>query len=205
MVTETSSRRRLFPAVCIQLRTATRSTQIVLSPTAQASALLVAVGVTVALVYLAISQIGYVRLVDDQELAAARAQTTNVGLQDDVARLRDSLAVTTRDRAAADDRVLALASQADALRGQLELTEMRLHGLEQKLSAGETPPPEQATEAGSVEPMRSEPTPPEVNTAQPEVNARDTSAKTKRDAEDIAELGRRAIGEFKSVLCFCRG
>jgi murein DD-endopeptidase MepM/ murein hydrolase activator NlpD len=201
MAAETSSGRRFFPAVCIELRTATRSSQIVLSPSVQASALVLAVAVTAVLANLGISQIGYVRFVSDEELAISRAENANVDLQDDVARLRDKLAVTVRDRAAAKEQLSAVANQADAVRGQLELTEMKLLALEQRASNREVPQAQERTsEIGTVEPMLSEPTTSEAYPAQSAVSTPDSATKTKHSAESVAELGRRAIGEFKRVL-----
>ena len=52
--------------------------------------------------------------------------------------LRDRLAVTARDLAVAENRLLAIADEADILRGQLESTETRLRGLKQQLSERET-------------------------------------------------------------------
>jgi len=54
-------------------------------------------------------------------------------------------------RAIAEDRASVLASQVDTLPGQLELTETRLRGFEQKISKRETTQPsELATEARPV-------------------------------------------------------
>jgi murein DD-endopeptidase MepM/ murein hydrolase activator NlpD len=192
--------RRYFPAVSIQFRTATRSSQIALSPAVQVSALAALVTTAAALAYLGISQIGFVRLVGDKESAVARMERANVDLQDDVANLRDRLAATARDRAMAEDRVSALANEANTLRGQLALTETKLVAIEQKASERETPPPEQAVEAGPVEPVPSQPTPSEAVAAPREVGAPNPSAEAKRRAESVAEFTRRAIGEFKRVL-----
>ena len=191
--------RRFFPAVCIQFRTATRSSQIALSPAVQASALAALVTAATAFAYLGISQIGYVRLVGDKELAVARMERANVDLQDNVANLRDRLAASARDRAAAEDRLSALGNEANTLRGQLEFTEMKLVAIEQKASERE-PPLEQASEARPVEPVPSQSTPSEATPTHREGGAPDLSAEAKRRAEIVAELTRRAIGEFKRVL-----
>jgi len=191
---------RLFPVVRVQLGTATRSSQIALSPAVQACALAIVVAAATALVYLGISQIGYVRLVGNERSALARAESANVDLQDDVANLRDKLAVTTRDRSVAEDRVSVLARQADALRGQLESTETRLHGLEQKLAEREAPPSDPVAEAGQAQLVQSESAPPEANPARSEVSAPNSSAEGKRRTEGIGDLARRSIGEFERVL-----
>jgi murein DD-endopeptidase MepM/ murein hydrolase activator NlpD len=93
---------------------------------------------------------------------------------------------------------LAWESEADTLRGQLEATETRLRGIDQKLAEREPlEPPELAAEARPVEPMPSEPAPSEAN---PAVSAPNTSAEVRRNAEGIAELARRGISGFGRVL-----
>ena len=191
--------RRFFPAICIHFRTATRSSQIALSPAVQVSALATLVAAASALAYLGISQIGYVRLVGDKEAAVARMERANINLQDNVANLRDRLAASARARAVVEDRLSALGNEANTLRGQLELTEMKLVAIEQNTSERETPP-EQAAEAAPVEPVSSEPTRSEATPTHREIGAPDLSAEAKRRAEGIAEITRRAIAEFKRVL-----
>jgi murein DD-endopeptidase MepM/ murein hydrolase activator NlpD len=192
---------RFFPALCVQFRTAKRSSNIVLSPIVQGSVLAGVAAIATALVYLGVSQIGYIRLVGNEELVVARVESANVDLQDDVAALRDRLAVAARDRTAAEDRLSRLTSQADELRGQLELTETKLLALEQKASERETtPPPEQTSEATLVEPAFSRPAPSEANPEQTEVSGPDLSAAAKLGSEGVADIGRRAIAEFKRVL-----
>lgn len=200
MVAEPSSwGGRLFPAVCIQFRTATRSSQIALSPAAQASALAAFVAAATAFSYLGISQIDYVRLVGDKELAVARIERANIDLQGDVANLRDRLAISARDRAVAEDRLSALASEASTLRDQLELTEAKLLAIEQSALEHETTQAQttagEPAELGQSQPAPSEPipTPRESGTA-------DLTGEARRSAERVAELSRRAIGEFKRVL-----
>jgi murein DD-endopeptidase MepM/ murein hydrolase activator NlpD len=192
--------RKFFPAICIQFRTATRSSQIALSPAVQAFALAAFVTAATAFAYLGINQIGYVRLVGDKESAVARVERANVDLQDNVASLRDRLAASARDRAMAEDRLSTLANEANALRGQLESTEMKLFAIEQKAAERETPPPEQAAEAVPVEPAPSQPAPSEATPTHPEVGAPDLSAEAQRRAEGVAEFTRRAFGEFTRVL-----
>jgi murein DD-endopeptidase MepM/ murein hydrolase activator NlpD len=191
---------RFFPGLCVQFRTAKRSSNIVLSPIVQGSVLAGVTAIAAALVYLGVSQIGYISLVGKEEMAVARVESANVDLQDDVAALRDRLAVAARDRAAAEDRLSRLTSQADELRGQLELTETKILALEQKASEHETPPPEQTSEATLVEPALSRPAPSEANPEQPEVSGPDLSAAAKLGSEGVADIGRRAIAEFKRVL-----
>jgi hypothetical protein len=81
------------------------------------------------------------------------------------------------------------------------LIERKLLAIEQKASERETlRPPEQATEAGPVEPVPSQLTASEATPTHREVGQPDLSAEAKRCAESAAELSRRAIGEFKRVL-----
>jgi murein DD-endopeptidase MepM/ murein hydrolase activator NlpD len=126
-------------------------------------------------------------------------ERANIELQDNVANLRDRLAASARDRAMAEDRLSALANEANTLRGQLELTETKLVAIEQKASERETPPA-QAAEAAPVEPVSSQPTPSEATPTHREIDAPDLSAEAQRRAEIVAELTRRAIAEFKRVL-----
>ena len=191
---------RRFPVVHIQFRTASRSSQIALSPAVQVSAVVSLVAAVIGLGYLAISRIGYVRLVGVEQSALARAERANIDLQDDVATLRDRLAGTSRERATAEDRLSALAGQTETLRGELASTEARLRGLEQTLSEREASHPEPAAEAGTVQPAPPEAAPSRANPARREAGSAEVSGEAKRRAEAIAELARRGIGEFERVL-----
>jgi len=199
MGAERSSRgRTLFRAVCIQFRTANQSSKLVLSQTAQVFALPALVVAAVALAYLGVNQIGYVQLIGDEKLAIARVERANVDLQDDLANLRDRLAAADRDRAVAEDRLSALASQANTLRGQLELTETKPLAIQQEVSEHE--PPGRAAEAGQVEPEPFQPAPSEATPARDEVGVPNLPAEAMRSTEGVAELSHRAISEFKRVL-----
>ena len=114
--------------------------------------------------------------------------------QDDVVNLRDRLAVTARDLAVAENRLLVIADEADILRGQLESTETRL-GLKQQLSERETPQPsELAAKVRPVEPVLFEPAPYEANLAHPRVSMPNIFADAKRRAEGIDEPARPRFG-----------
>jgi septal ring factor EnvC (AmiA/AmiB activator) len=118
------------------------------SVTVQASALAALVTAATAFAYLGISQIGYVRLVGNKESAVARMERANVDLQDNVANLRDRLAASARDRAMAEDRLSALANEANTLRGLPRIDrDETLRDRAEGLGARDAPP-EQATEAG---------------------------------------------------------
>jgi murein DD-endopeptidase MepM/ murein hydrolase activator NlpD len=91
-----------------------------------------------------------------------------------------------------------LASQVDTLRGQLELTETRLRGLEQKISERETTQSsEQAAEARPVERVLSESNLSEANPAQSDISAPNIPADAKRTASGVVELASKGMGEFE--------
>src|SRR5262245_13889212 len=73
---------------------------------------------TAALFYLGIGWIRSARTVADQEAAVVRAETANLDLQDEIASLRDKLALALRVREQAETQLSAFA-QADALRGNI--------------------------------------------------------------------------------------
>jgi len=153
-----------------------------------------------ALAYLGISRLGYVRLIGVEQLALARAESANIDLQDDVANLRDRLASTSRDRASAEDRLSALAGQAQTLRSELASTEAKLRGLEQTLSELEASRPESMAEAGTAQLEPPEAALPPANPTRHEADTAEVPAAAKRRAEAIADLARRGIGEFERVL-----
>jgi hypothetical protein len=123
--------------------------------------------------------------------------------QDDVVNLRDRLAVTARDLAVAKNRLLAIADEADILRGQLESIETRLRGLKQQLSERETPQPsELAAKVRPVEPVLFEPAPSEANLAHPGVSMPNIFAEAKRRAEGIDEPARPCFGGVNVASLF---
>ncbi len=99
MIAETPGRgSRLFPEICINLRTGRRSAQIFLPPAVQVAAASAVVAFAVAVCYFIVGRSGYERAVADKQAAVVRAETANADLQDEVASLRDKLALATRDR-----------------------------------------------------------------------------------------------------------
>ena len=204
--------RRLFPAVCIQFRTATRSSQIALSPAVQVSALAAFVAAATAFAYLGISQIGYVRLVGDKELAVARIERANVDLQDNVANLRDRLAASARDRAMAEDRLSALANETNTLREstRIDRDETRRDRAEGLGARDTNTGADCRSRTGRTGP--SQPTPSEATPAHREGVAPDLSAEAKRRAERLslnsaAELSANSSAslprrELTSPVCF---
>src|SRR5262245_16817246 len=103
MFAETSSRgRRVFPELCVQLRTGSRSSRIVLPPIVQMGAVAALTLVAVALSYFGVTRIGNERALAEKETAVVRAETANADLQDKVSRLQDRLALVTREREEAE-------------------------------------------------------------------------------------------------------
>ncbi len=99
MVAETPSRgSRRFPEIRINLRTGSRSSQIFLPPSVQVAAASAVVALVVAVCFFAVDRPGYERALADKEAAMVRAETANADLQDEVASLRDKLALAARDR-----------------------------------------------------------------------------------------------------------
>jgi murein DD-endopeptidase MepM/ murein hydrolase activator NlpD len=86
-----------------------------LPPPAQIAAALAVVVFAVTVCYFAVSRSGYERTVADKEAAAMRAETANADLQDEVAGLRDKLALATRDRQQALDDIRSGAPQPPGL------------------------------------------------------------------------------------------
>src|SRR5262249_16560193 len=138
----------------------------------------------------------------NEKLAVAHVERANAGLQDDLAKLRDRLAAADRDRAVAEDRLSALASETNTLRGQLELTEMKLLAIEQR--ASEQEPPGHAAEPDPVEPGPPQPAPSEAIPTGGKVAVPNLPGEAKRSAERVTELSHRAISEFKRVLSSAR-
>src|SRR5947199_35632 len=99
MVAETPSRGSTrFPEIRINLRKGSRSSQIVLPPSAQVAAASAVVAFAVAVCFFALARPGYVHALADQQAAVVRAETANADLQAEVASLRDKLALAARDR-----------------------------------------------------------------------------------------------------------
>jgi murein DD-endopeptidase MepM/ murein hydrolase activator NlpD len=117
MVAESSSRgSRFFPEIRIDLRSANRSSLVLLTPIAQivvASAVILG---TTALFYFGVSWLRSAGRAVDQEAAVVRAETANADLHE-IASLRDKLALALRGREQAEWQLSTFAPQADPLRG----------------------------------------------------------------------------------------
>jgi murein DD-endopeptidase MepM/ murein hydrolase activator NlpD len=68
----------------------------------------------VAVTFAGIGYVRHARHTNDAELAANRIETANIDLQDELAQLRDKIAASNRDLAAAQGRVVALAEEERA-------------------------------------------------------------------------------------------
>jgi murein DD-endopeptidase MepM/ murein hydrolase activator NlpD len=91
-------------------------TALVLIRTRRNHALL-ASAACIAIVASAFTAVGYMRHahnVTEAQLAASRVETANIDLQDELARLRDAVATSNRDLAAAQTRVVALTEEMHA-------------------------------------------------------------------------------------------
>jgi murein DD-endopeptidase MepM/ murein hydrolase activator NlpD len=108
---------RRFPEISIHFRTARRSSRIPVQPAAQVAAAAAAIAVAAVLSYFSVSRIDHDRIVAHREGAVVRAETANADLQDEVAKLRDQLAVASHESQQAEARSSAFANQADSLDG----------------------------------------------------------------------------------------
>lgn len=127
MVADTSSRGSgRFPEISIHIG----PSKIALPPAVQIAAVSAMTMIVVALCYLGASRVNYDRLSAQREAAVVRAETANADLQDEMASLREKIAAAIGDRQQAEERLLALASQSDSLRGLLSTTEAKLQSLE---------------------------------------------------------------------------
>jgi murein DD-endopeptidase MepM/ murein hydrolase activator NlpD len=175
MVAETPSRgSRLFPEICINLRTGRRSSQIVLPPAVQVAAASAVVAFSVALCCFTVSRSSYERAVADKEAAVVRAEAAEADLQDEVASLRGKLALAGRDRQQAEARSSALAGQLDSLRGT---GVFRLAGL-----------------------IETEPSRPAAGLLRPETLISDAPPEPEEKSPSVARLAHQAVAELRRLL-----
>jgi murein DD-endopeptidase MepM/ murein hydrolase activator NlpD len=126
-----------FPEIGIIFRTASRSSQISLTPAGQIATATAAIAVALALCYFSVTRIGYFRAIADSEGAILRAETANADLQDEMATLRDKLALGSSESQQAEARSSAFASRAGQLTQTLEQTRRELHEAEAQRAAFE--------------------------------------------------------------------
>jgi murein DD-endopeptidase MepM/ murein hydrolase activator NlpD len=122
-----------------------------MAPGAQIAVGSVLIAVAIALCYLSADRIGRDRRLADKETAVLRAETANADLQDEVASLRDKLALALHARDQAEERSSALKSQADSLRALLSTAEAKLHSLDDSRGRGSQQRPEMQQLSASAE------------------------------------------------------
>jgi murein DD-endopeptidase MepM/ murein hydrolase activator NlpD len=195
MVAETPSRgSRRFPEIRINLRTDSRSSQIMLPPSVQVAAVSAVVAFAVAVCFFALARSGYERALADKQAAMVRAETANVDLQDEVASLRDELALAVRDRrqATADlDRAL---SDRDRLRARIaELAQSHSRpdvGYRQKWTGV----------FRLAELIETEPSQSASGLPRPEVLISDAPPEPEEKSPGVAQLARQAVAEVRRLL-----
>jgi len=195
MVAETPSRgSRLFPEICINLRTGRRSAQILLPPAVQVAAASAVVAFAVAVCYFIVGRSGYERAIADKQAAVVRAETANADLQDEVASLRDKLTLTARDReqAAADlDRAL---TERDRLRA-------RIAEIEQKQSQLDVGYPQKWRGVLRLaELIETDPAQLAAGLPRPETLISDAPPEPKDQSRSVADLARQAVAEVRRLL-----
>ena len=195
MVAEIPSRGSTrFPEIRINLRTGSRSSQIMLPPSAQVVAASAVVGFAVAVCLLALARPGYERALADKQAAMVRAEATNADLQDKVASLRDKLALAACDRrqATADleralterDRLRARIAEIEQKQPQLDVTHrQKWTGLFHLTEVIET----ESSQLASGLPR-------------PEMLISDAPPEPEEKSPSMAQLARQAVAEVRRLL-----
>lgn len=182
MVAEIPSRgSRRFPEICINLRTGSRSSQIVLPPAAQVAIVALAVMVCCFIV----NRSGYQRTLADKEAAVVRAETVNADLRDEVASLRAKLALAARDRQEA-----ALAGQLDALRSAAEVKPIAEFEHRQKWTGV----------FRLAELIETGPSQSAAGLPRPETLISDAPPEPQDQSRSVADLARQAVAEVRRLL-----
>jgi murein DD-endopeptidase MepM/ murein hydrolase activator NlpD len=194
MVAEIPSRgSRRFPEIGINLRRGSRSWQIVLPPSVQVAAA-TAVAFAVAVGFFAFPRPGYGCAFADKQAAMVRAETPNADLHNEVASLRDKLALAAGDlqHATADlDRAL---SDGDRLWA-------RITELEQKPSQLDVAPRQKWTGLFHLpEAIETEPSQSATGTARPETLIPDAPPEPEDQSRSIAQLAHQAVAEVRRLL-----
>ena len=195
MVAETPSRgSRRFPEIRINLRTGSRSSQIVLPPSVQVAAASAVMALIVAVCFFALARPSSERALADKEAAKVRAETDNAELQDEVASLRDTLALAARDRrqATADlDRAL---SDRDRLRARIAEIEQK----QSQLDVGH-----RRNWTGVFRPaelIETEPSRPAAGLPRPVMLISDSPPEPQDQSRSVADLARQAVAEVRRLL-----
>jgi murein DD-endopeptidase MepM/ murein hydrolase activator NlpD len=187
MVAETPSRGSgRFPEVRLNLRTRSRSSQIVLPPFVQLAAASAVVAFAVAVCFFVLARLGYERALADKQAAIVRTETANAGLRAEVASLRDKLALAARDRrrASADlDRALSDRDRLRARIADLEQKQSQLDFAVRTTALIETGPSQSAADP-----------------ARPEILISDAPPEPEDQSRSVADLARQAVAEVRRLL-----
>jgi murein DD-endopeptidase MepM/ murein hydrolase activator NlpD len=187
MIAETPGRgSRLFPEICINLRTGRRSAQIFLPPAVQVAAASAVVAFAVAVCYFVVGRSGYERALADKQAAVVRAEAANADRQDEVASLRDELALAANDReqATADlDRALSDRDRLRARIAELEQKPSQLDFAIRTTALIETGPSQSAADP-----------------ARPEMLISDAPPEPEEKSPSVADLARQAVAEVRRLL-----
>ena len=195
LVAETPSRgSRRFPELCINLRNGSRSSQIFLPPAAQIATASAVLAVAIAVCHVAVSRIGYERAAAEKEAAVVRAEMANADLQDEVANLRDELALAARDRQQAT-------ADLDRTLGDRDRLRARIAALEQEPSQLDVAHRQKWTGvfrlAGLIE---TEPSQSAASPPRPEILISDAPLETEAQSPSVAQLARQAVAEVRRLL-----
>ena len=187
MVAEARGRgSRLFPEIRVQFA----SWHLSLPPGVQIAAASALVAIAAALCCLSFDRIGRERLIANKEAAVIRAETANADLQEELAGLDAAMKKLQQVSADRDKAV----SERDRLRA-------RLAELGEKQTQREIQHPQ-----GQTGPYRltglitSELAQAEGGAAQPMMLITDAPPEADREARSVAEMGRRAVAEFRRLL-----
>jgi murein DD-endopeptidase MepM/ murein hydrolase activator NlpD len=187
MIAETPSRgSSRFPEVRLNLRTRSRSSQIVLPPFVQLAAASAVVAFALAVCFFVLARLGYERALADKQAAIVRTETANAGLRAEVASLRDKLALAARDRrrASADlDRALSDRDRLRARIAELEQKQSQLDFAVRTTALIETGPSQSAADP-----------------ARPEILISDVPPEPEDQSRSVADLARQAVAEVRRLL-----
>jgi murein DD-endopeptidase MepM/ murein hydrolase activator NlpD len=187
MVAETPSRGSArFPEIRINFRTGSRSSQTMLPPLVQVAAASAVVALAVTVCFFALARPGYERALADKQAAMLRTEAANAGLQDEVANLRDKLALAARDhrRATADlDRALSDRDRLRARIAELEQKQSQLDFAVRTTALIETGPSQSAADP-----------------ARPEILISDAPPEPEDQSRSVADLARQAVAEVRRLL-----
>jgi len=187
MIAETPSRgSSRFPEVRLNLRTRSRSSQIVLPPFVQLAAASAVVAFALAVCFFVLARLGYERALADKQAAIVRTETASAGLGAEVASLRDKLALAARDRRRASANLDQALSDRDRLRAriaELEQKQSQLDFAVRTTALIETGPSQSAADP-----------------ARPEILISDAPPEPEDQSRSVADFARQAVAEVRRLL-----